>query len=105
MIADVAERPYITVGMTAFVILVPLAATSTKGAIRRLGKRWSTIHKGIYVAATLGVIHFYWLVKADTRLPIALGACLLVLLALRVRAPERRATRLEVEVETPVGSS
>jgi len=93
MIADVAERPYITVGFGAFLVLIPLAVTSTKGWIRRLGKKWSTIHKGIYVAATLGVIHFYWLVKADTRLPVALGACLLVLLALRVRGPaQRRAT-------------
>jgi sulfoxide reductase heme-binding subunit YedZ len=103
MIADVAERPYITVGMAAFLTLIPMAVTSTKGWIRRLGKRWSAIHKGIYVAATLGVIHFYWLVKADTRLPLALGACLLVLLALRVRVPTRRAPR--VEMETPVSSS
>jgi sulfoxide reductase heme-binding subunit YedZ len=95
MIADVAERPYITVGMAAFLILIPMAATSTKGWIRRLGRRWTTLHRGIYIAATLGVIHFYWLVKADTRLPIALGACLLVLLALRVRAPARRAARVE----------
>ncbi len=84
MVADVAERPSITVGMAAFLILIPLAATSTKGWIRRLGKRWSTLHKGIYVTAALGVIHFYWLVKADTRLPVALGVCLLILLAARV---------------------
>jgi sulfoxide reductase heme-binding subunit YedZ len=83
MLQDVAERPYITVGFTAFLILIPMAVTSTKGWIRRLGKRWTTLHKGIYVAATLGVVHFYWLVKADTRLPVLLGLCLLVLLALR----------------------
>jgi sulfoxide reductase heme-binding subunit YedZ len=83
MLEDVAERPYITVGFTAFLILIPLAVTSTKGWIRRLGKRWTTIHKGIYVAAVLGVVHFYWLVKADTRLPVILGACLLVLFVLR----------------------
>lgn len=100
MIADVAERPYITVGFTAFLVLIPMAVTSTKGWIRRLGKRWTTLHKGIYLAATLGVIHFYWLVKADTRLPLALGACLLVLLALRARAPAPRATR--VDAEAPV---
>src|SRR5688572_17045963 len=91
MIADIAERPYITVGFTAFVILIPMAVTSTKGWIRRLGRRWTTIHKGIYVAATLGVVHFYWLVKADTRLPLLLGGCLLVLLALRTPAAEKRA--------------
>ena len=83
MVEDIVERPFITVGFTALLILIPLAVTSTKGWIRRLGKRWTTLHKGIYVAATLGVVHFYWLVKADTRLPILLGACLLVLLGAR----------------------
>jgi len=83
MVEDIAKRPYITVGFTAFVILIPLAVTSTKGWIRRLGKKWTTIHNGIYVAAILGVVHYYWLVKADTRLPVLLGACLLVLLGLR----------------------
>jgi len=85
MIEDITERPYITVGFTALVILIPLAATSTKGWIRRLGRKWGTIHKGIYLAALLGVVHYYWLVKADTRLPLLLGACLLVLLGLRTR--------------------
>jgi sulfoxide reductase heme-binding subunit YedZ len=83
MLADIIERPFITVGFTAFVILMPLAATSTKGWIRRLGKKWTKLHRGVYVAAALGVVHFYWLVKADTRLPILLGVCLAVLLALR----------------------
>ena len=83
MLEDVIERPFITVGFTAFLILIPLAVTSTKGWIRRLGKRWATLHKGIYLAATLGVVHFYWFAKADTRLPVLLGACLLVLFALR----------------------
>lgn len=85
MLQDVAERPYITVGFSAFLILIPMAVTSTKGWIRRLGRRWGTLHKGIYIAATLGVVHFYWLVKADTRLPVLLGACLLVLLGLRTQ--------------------
>jgi methionine sulfoxide reductase heme-binding subunit len=94
MLEDVAERPFITVGFTAFLVLIPMAVTSTKGWIRRLGKRWSTLHKGIYLAATLGVVHFYWFVKADTRLPLVLGACLLVLFALRIpgvlEGPSRR---------------
>jgi len=85
MIEDITERPYITVGFTALVILIPLAVTSTKGWIRRLGRKWGTIHKGIYLAALLGVVHYYWLVKADTRLPLLLGACLLVLFGLRTR--------------------
>jgi sulfoxide reductase heme-binding subunit YedZ len=93
MLEDVVERPFITVGFTAFLVLIPLALTSTKGWIRRLGKKWATLHKGIYVAAILGVVHFYWFVKADTRLPILLGACLLVLLALRSPrfSPKRKA--------------
>lgn len=93
MAADIVERPYITVGMAALLLLTPLALTSTKGWIRRLGKRWSTLHKAGYVAAGLGVIHFYWLVKADTRLPILLGVCLLILLALRTPwlDPKKRA--------------
>jgi sulfoxide reductase heme-binding subunit YedZ len=92
MVADVRERPYITVGFTAFLFLIPMAVTSTKGWIRRLGKRWTTLHKGIYVAAMLGVVHFYWLVKADTRLPVTLGACLLSLLILRVPARSKEPT-------------
>jgi len=84
MLEDVVERPYITIGFTGFVILIPLAFTSTTGWIRRLGKRWTVLHRGIYLAATLGGIHFYWLVKADVRLPLLLGACLAVLLGYRV---------------------
>jgi sulfoxide reductase heme-binding subunit YedZ len=84
MVEDVIERPYITVGFTGLVILIPLALTSTKGCIRRLGKRWTVLHRGIYVTATLGVIHFYWLVKADVRLPLLLAGCLVVLLSYRV---------------------
>jgi sulfoxide reductase heme-binding subunit YedZ len=91
MVADIAERPYITVGMAAFLVLIPLAITSTKGWIRRLGRRWNTLHRGIYVAAALGVVHFFWLVKADTRLPVLLGTCLLALMLLRVPS-WRRAT-------------
>jgi sulfoxide reductase heme-binding subunit YedZ len=104
MIADVAERPYITVGMAAFLVLIPLAATSTKGWIRRLGKRWNTIHQGIYLAAALGVVHFYWLVKADIRLPVTLGACLLVLLVARAPSLARTKGR-PARVEAQAGLS
>jgi sulfoxide reductase heme-binding subunit YedZ len=90
MIEDIAERPFITVGFTAFLVLIPLAMTSTKGWIRRLGKRWTTLHKGIYLAATLGVVHFYWFVKADTRLPLVFAAILAVLLGLRSPAFQRK---------------
>ena len=84
MIEDIIERPYITVGFSAFVTLIPLALTSTKGWMRRLGIRWPRIHRGISLAATLGVIHYYWLVKADVRLPLLLACCLSVLLIYRV---------------------
>ena len=107
MIADIAERPYITVGMAAFLCLIPLAVTSTKGWIRRLGKRWNTIHQAIYVAASLGVVHFYWLVKADTRLPVLLGACLLALLIMRVifSTARTRANERAARVGAPAVSS
>lgn len=80
---DIAERPYITVGFTAFVLLVPLAVTSTKGWIRRLKKRWTTLHALVYVSTALGCVHFYWLVKSDVRLPLLLAAVYGVLMAFR----------------------
>ena len=83
---DIAERPYITVGFTAFLLLIPLAVTSTKGWIRRLGKRWTTIHRAIYISAALGVLHFYWKksAKSDTNEPLLFAAILGVLLLARV---------------------
>lgn len=81
---DIAERPYITVGFTAFVLLIPLTITSTKGWIRRLKKRWTTLHTLAYVSTGLGVIHYYWLVKSDVRLPLLLAAVYVVLMAFRV---------------------
>ena len=62
---DVRERPYVTAGFTAFLLLVPLAVTSTRGWGRRLGRRWLTLHRLVYAAAVLAVVHFLWLVKAD----------------------------------------
>ncbi len=85
ILADVVKRKYITVGFTAFVLLIPLAITSTAGWIRRLGgKRWQALHRLIYVSAIAGVIHYLWLVKADIREPLEYGAVLAVLLAYRV---------------------
>jgi sulfoxide reductase heme-binding subunit YedZ len=84
---DVAKRPFITVGFLAFVLLIPLALTSTKGWIRRLGgKRWQNLHRLIYVSALCGVLHYYWLVKSDHRLPLLYGAILAVLLLYRLGA-------------------
>ena len=85
MLADVAKRKFITVGITAFVLLIPLAATSTAGWIRRLGgKRWQALHRLIYFSAIAGVIHYVWLVKADIREPLEYGAILALLLGYRV---------------------
>ena len=85
MLADVAKRKFITVGFTAFVLLIPLALTSTAGWIRRLGgKRWQALHRLIYVSALAGVIHYLWLVKADIRKPLMDGAVLAVLLSYRI---------------------
>lgn len=85
MLTDIAKRKFITVGFTAFVLLIPLAITSTTGWIRRLGgQRWHRLHQLIYVSATLGVIHFIWLVKADLRRPLYYGAVLSVLLLYRI---------------------
>lgn len=81
---DVYKRPFITVGFLAFVLMIPLALTSTKGWIRRLGRRWQLIHRLIYVSAIAGVIHFLWLVKKDLREPTIYAGILAVLLGYRV---------------------
>lgn len=84
---DILKRPYITIGMTAFTLLIPLAVTSTDGMLRRLGpKAWKRLHQLIYVIAPLGVVHYFLLVKKDTRPPLAYGAILAVLLAYRLYA-------------------
>jgi sulfoxide reductase heme-binding subunit YedZ len=83
--ADIYVRPFITIGFAALLCLVPLAATSTAGMIRRLGgKRWQALHRLVYVAAVLGVLHFLWLVKVDVRPPLRYGAIVGVLLGLRL---------------------
>jgi sulfoxide reductase heme-binding subunit YedZ len=85
IIEDVAKRPYITVGMASFIMLIPLALTSTQKSIKRLGgKRWNRLHRLVYVAAVGGVIHYYMLVKADTREPILFGVVVGMLLAFRL---------------------
>jgi sulfoxide reductase heme-binding subunit YedZ len=83
MAADVVERPFITMGMATFVLLIPLAATSTTGMIRRLGKRWLQLHRLVYVAGLTAVIHFWWVVKADFREPRLFALALSILLGFR----------------------
>jgi sulfoxide reductase heme-binding subunit YedZ len=82
---DVAKRPFIMVGFTAFVLLIPLALTSTAGWIRRLGgRRWQMLHRLIYISAICGVIHYYWLVKSAVLRPLTYGAIVAVLLLWRL---------------------
>ncbi len=96
---DVAKRPFITVGFFGFVLLIPLAITSTAGWIRRLGgKRWQLLHRAIYVCAVAGVIHYYWLVKSDIRKPVFYGAVVGVLLLWRT------VTRLRKRGKSPAGA-
>ena len=83
MAADVLERPFITVGMLTFLLLLPLAVTSTAGMIRRLGKRWQQLHRLVYVAAITAIVHFWWVVKADFREPRLWARALSVLLGFR----------------------
>ena len=96
--SDVTERPFIFVGMLALVILTLLAATSTNGMIRRLGRRWQRLHRLVYVAAVAGLVHFAWGQKADIREPLWWAAYLGVLLALRVLLAVRRRARAEASV-------
>ena len=85
MLHDIAKRRFITAGMTAFALMIPLAFTSTRGWIRRMGgKRWQKLHRLIYLSAAAGVIHFLWLVKADRSRPLAYGSVLLMLLIFRL---------------------
>ncbi len=87
VVQDVGKRPFILLGMTAFVLMVPLAITSTNKMVKRLGgKRWATLHRLVYLAAIAGVVHFWMLVKSDTRLPLTFGFILLFLLGYRLFA-------------------
>lgn len=81
---DLTKRPYIVVGFVALLLLVPLAVTSTRGWIKRLGPHWLTLHRAVYAIAILAVLHFLWLVKADTLEPLIYAAVLTVLIAFRV---------------------
>ncbi len=85
IVADVVKRKFITIGMLAFALLLPLALTSTDGSVRRLGyARWKRLHRLVYAAAVCGVVHFIWRVKADLREPLLFAAALAVLLAVRL---------------------
>lgn len=81
---DIVKRPFITVGFAAFVLLIPLAVTSTRVMMRHLGRRWQPLHRLVYLIALLGVIHYVWLVKKDLTQPLMFGAVLVLLLAMRL---------------------
>lgn len=81
---EIVKRPYITVGFVAWLLLVPLAITSTQGWIRRLGRNWGKLHKAVYAVGVLAVLHFWWLVKSDIREPLLYAAILAVLLGWRI---------------------
>jgi sulfoxide reductase heme-binding subunit YedZ len=85
LLTDIAERPYITVGFAALVLLTPLAATSTHGLQRRLGRRWLTLHRLIYPIAILGVVHYWWQSKLDVSEPLLYATLLGVLFAARIQ--------------------
>jgi sulfoxide reductase heme-binding subunit YedZ len=103
---DIAKRKYITVGFSAFLLLIPLAVTSTAGWIRRLGgKRWQMLHRLIYFSVSLGVIHYYWLVKSAVIRPLTYGAIVAILLLWRLFASLSKKKQLRVDAATvrPVG--
>jgi methionine sulfoxide reductase heme-binding subunit len=104
ILMDVAKRPFITVGFFGFVLMIPLAVTSTAGMIRRLGgKRWTMLHRLIYITATAGVVHYYWQVKSDVRLPVLYGAILSFLLICRIAlwAQSRQAKKASARTAAP----
>jgi methionine sulfoxide reductase heme-binding subunit len=109
--ADIAKRPYITIGFTALLLMIPLALTSTNGMMRRLGRRWQSLHRLVYVIALLGVWHFYWQVKRDVREPLIYAGVLAMLLIYRYArarlASAPRATRpaAAVRVTSTYGSA
>jgi sulfoxide reductase heme-binding subunit YedZ len=93
IVEDIVERPYITIGMLGLLLLIPLAVTSTKGMMRRLGRRWQTLHRLVYAVAILGVWHFYWQVKQDIVEPLIFAGILTVLLGFRVIWSRRKMRR------------
>jgi len=107
LFADIAKRPYITIGFVALLLLIPLAVTSTNRMMRRLGRRWQKLHRAVYVIAILGVWHFYWQVKRDVREPLIYAAILAALLlyrwarARRVAGPATMATSTSGSATAP----
>jgi sulfoxide reductase heme-binding subunit YedZ len=104
ILKDIVKHPWVLVGFTGFLCLVPLAITSTQGWVRRLGgRRWQRLHRLVYVAAAAGVLHYFWLVKKDVQAPLAYGAVLAILLGSRLWvARERARTRQPASTRSSV---
>ncbi len=107
--ADIAKRPFITVGFLAWLLMLPLALTSTRGMMRRLGKRWQLLHRLVYLCGILAVLHFLWLVKLDLREPLIYAGILASLLGMRVfwslqrrRAQSRDSAKAEKPAQAEV---
>ena len=96
LLADITERPFITIGFLAVVLLIPLAVTSTNAMQRRLGRRWRTLHRAVYVIAMLGVVHFFWQTKLDTSEASLYAAILAVLLGFRLADWSRKQIRQQL---------
>ena len=101
MLHDIAKRKFITAGMTAFALMIPLALTSTKWSIRKLGKRWQMLHRLIYFSAAAGVIHYIWLVKADLKKPLEYATVLGALLVYRIVAWLKNNVSVESKFRAP----
>ncbi|GAA5531361.1 protein-methionine-sulfoxide reductase heme-binding subunit MsrQ [Herpetosiphon gulosus] len=93
----ISEKRYMIVGLVAWLLLIPLAITSTKGWMRRLGKRWRLLHRLVYLIAGLAILHYVWLVKADVREPLAYGAAISLLLLLRLPVLRRWLTKRQIQ--------
>ncbi len=103
ILEDIVKRPFITVGFLAWLLLTPLAITSTRGWIKRLGRRWGQLHRAVYAVGILAVLHFFWLAKADLREPLIYAAILALLLGLRLYWRWRRGpVKPRVSASTPV---
>lgn len=101
---DLRERRYVFAGLTAFLCLVPLAATSTRAAQRRLGRRWKPLHRLVWIAAGAALVHYVWLVKADLLAPLAHATILAVLVGLRLRDPRRADARARLPARSQPGT-
>ena len=105
VVEDIGKRPFITIGFSAWLTMVPLALTSTAGMIRRLGgRRWNLLHRLVYATAVLGVVHYWWLVKADISRPLWYGVVVGILLAMRIYWARTRSASKVAGIRQPAGS-